>query len=399
MDDVVEQGEPERPGPPRWLRGAAVAVAVALALLVLTRTDLLSARPPGAAPGSPTAPPAGTSGAPMTGVVVRAGDHLERYDGAGRHRLATLPEGLPRRTPLVHAAGPDGSGPLVAVNQTVLFRASATSGRAIRSIGRAERVIAPSRTPNGLYVVQSVIGRTDVRVIEVDGRTGDLVDDEPFPAAADGGGWRATDVVTVGAGRSALLLTRGVARGHAELALAWDRDSVRSQAAPRLLRFGVTGTVLGTTDGRIVTLPEAGTCRGEACRLTVVSVTEDRTFSRTVDPPPGWLFGAGFAVGDRGDPVVGVARAGEPASLALARLVAGGRRALLVPGSLGVVPAVPPIGGPDGSVVFAVAGRGVTPEQRQEVRLAAWGPDDPREAPLLAAPALPAGAELVCVCR
>jgi hypothetical protein len=398
MIDVVEQGEPERRGPPGWLRGVALLVAVLLGTLVVTRTDLLSAGGSDVASGRPSA--GGIAKEAGYGIVVRDGDHLLRYDARGRRRLATLPEGFARQAPLLQAMRLDGTGPLIGVNQTVLFRVSPVRGRGVIGIGRADRMIAPSRTSEGVFVLQPVGGASDAdRVVEINGRSGEIVDDEPFPGFADATGWRAADVVPVGAGLSALLLTRPVDGVHIELALAWDARSVRARAEPRLRRIGLAGRVLGVTDGRVVTSTEEGTCRLASCLLTVISVTADDIRSRTVEPPSGWVFGAGFAVGDRGDPVVGVARADDPGTLALARLVAGGRRALPVPGSVGRVPTVAPIGGPNGSVFFSLVGRGDTAVERQEVRVAAWGPDDPRQSTVLDVPPLDDRAELICVCR
>jgi hypothetical protein len=401
MDDVVEQGESERRGPPDWLRGVALLAAVLLAVLIVTRTDVLSSEPKVAA-GAPSvsAPVGGLAREPGYGVIIRNGLHLERYDAAGHRRLATLPAGFPRSASLVHAQRLDDTGPLVGVNQTVLFRASPARGRRVTAIGRADRVIAASRTTDGVYVLQTLAGTSDVdRVVEINSGSGEIVDDEPFPGFADAAGWRAADVVPVGVGLSALLLTRDVDGDHVELALAWDGRSVRTRAEPRLIRIGTAGSVLGVTDGRVFTRAEPGTCPAESCLLTVITVTGDGVRRRTVEPPIGWVFGAGFAVGDEGDPVVGVARADDAATLALARLVAGGRRALPVPDSTGRVRAVTPIGGPDGSVVFGVLGRGSTPAQRRQVRVALWRPDDPRQSPVIGVPPLSDGAELICVCR
>jgi hypothetical protein len=126
----------------------------------------------------------------------------------------------------------------------------------------------------------------------------------------------------------------------------------------------------------------------------VVTVTPDRVLVRPVEPPPGWQFAHGYAAGAEGDPVTRVARTGDPGTLALARLAAGGRRALLVPGSQGVVPAVAPAGGPGGSVVFAVR----LPSGGAGVRLMAWRPGA-AATPLRGVPPLPGTTEIVCVCR
>src|SRR4029078_5960303 len=131
MDDVVEQGGRDQWGPPRWLRGTALVLAVGLGALVVTRPHLLSAGEP--APDRPT-PRAAASGrskvparargvspravsklpaAPLElgpntsqgiSLVVRQGDHLERYEaGTGRWPLGSLPTGLRAPAPLAPA--------------------------------------------------------------------------------------------------------------------------------------------------------------------------------------------------------------------------------------------------------------------------------------------------------
>ncbi|MGZ4592693.1 MAG: hypothetical protein ACXV3C_02425 [Actinomycetes bacterium] len=403
MDDVMERGAPEQQGPPAWLRGLAVAVAVALALLVVDRTHLLSAgssankAPKRAAAQRSTGAPAAADRSAIE-VVARAGDHLERYEAAGVRRLASLPPGMPSQSPLVHAPRLDGTGPLVGVNETVLFRVSATGGRTVTPIGRADRVISASHSPFGIYVRQPFGGVSDgPRVAELDAHSGAVLDRNPFPGYSRA--WDPAGVMTVGADLSALLMTRRLGTSGTELVLAWDGASVEDGTEPLTRRVGIVGDLLGAADGRVFTRPGPGTCSGASCRVGVVTVTRDGLSNRAVDPPPGWAFGAGFAVGEDGDPVVGVARVDHPTSQALARLVAGGRRALLVPRSTGLAHSVEPLGGPNGSVVFAVTGRGHSAAERQAIRLAVWAPDEGVQTRLLDLPPLSERAELVCVCR
>jgi hypothetical protein len=173
--DVVEQGHRDRRQPPRWLRGGAPLVALALAALVVTRPHLLSAG--GSVAHRPDAPPTadrtpsplrlGENTSQGISLVVRQGDHLERYEaGSGRWPLAMLPKGLPDPAAFVHAPVLDGSGPLVGVGLGVLFRTSPLHGRRVTLIGSAERVLAPSPQPGRLFVLLRGGSRNGARPVE-----------------------------------------------------------------------------------------------------------------------------------------------------------------------------------------------------------------------------------------
>jgi hypothetical protein len=173
--DVVEQGHRDRRQPPRWLRGGAPLVALALAALVVTRPHLLSAG--GSVAHRPDAPPTadrtpsplrlGENTSQGISLVVRQGDHLERYEaGSGRWLLAMLLKGLPDPAAFVHAPLLDGSGPLVGVGLGVLLGTSPLHGRRVTLIGSAERVLAPSPQPGRLFVLLRGGSRNGARPVE-----------------------------------------------------------------------------------------------------------------------------------------------------------------------------------------------------------------------------------------
>jgi hypothetical protein len=402
MDDVVEQGRRDRWGPPRWLRGSALIVAVALGALTLTRPHLLSAGEPAAGRPSPTSAPTAGKIAPLElgpntsqgiSLVVRQGDHLERYEaGRGRWRLAALPQGLPDPAALVQAPFVDGAGPLVGVNRGVLFRTSAFRGRRITTIGSADRVVAPSPAPGRLFVLLRAIPRKGARLVELDARTGTITSEKPFPGYSATGPWRPAGVLS-SAGRSQLLLTRPIDGGRLELALAWDRVSVAVDEAPLMTDIGSTTQVLGVADTRILTVDDRpDTCGARGCPITVRTVTGNGVLTRAVQPPRGWIFGTTVVGGQGGgDPLVMVFRVGGSARFALARLVPGSTVGVLVGETDGLVESIRPVGGPEGLVLFAVP-------RPEGTRLSVWLPGARSAALLLDLPALEAGAELVCAC-
>ena len=300
--DVVEHGRRGRWEPPRWLRGKALVVALALAALVVTRPHLLSAG--GAAAHRPAAAPTadqthstpplrlGENTSQGVSLVVRQGDHLERYEaGSGRWPLATLPKGLPDPAPLVQAPLLDGSGPLVGVGRGVLFRTSPLCGRTVTTIGRADRVLAPSPVPGRLFVLLHGAPRKGSRLVELEAQTGKITDQRPFPGYYPAGQWRPIAVVSSpGSGR--LLLTRAADGGRVQLALAVGRVRATSDSSADLLPIGSATRVLGVADTRILTFydrPE--TCVDRGCPITVRTVTSDGMVTREVQPPRGWTFG------------------------------------------------------------------------------------------------------------
>jgi hypothetical protein len=402
--DVVEQGRRDRRGQPRWLRGSALVVAVGLGALGVTRPHLLSAgkpapdRPsasPSAGPRVPTAPLAlGPDTSQGISLVVRQGDHLERYEaGTGRWPLATLPKGLPDPSALVQAPVVDGSGPLVGVDRGVLFRTDAFRGRSVTRIGSADRVLAPSPEPGRLFVLLRGIPRKGARVVELDARTGTITKEHPFPGYVATGPWRPTSVLS-SAGRSQLLLTRPIDGGRLELALAWDSVSVEADDAPLIADIGSTTRVLGVADTRVLTVDDRpDTCGVRGCPITVRTVSGGGVQTRDVQPPPGWIFGTTVVGGaGGGDPLALVFRFGGSGNPALARLLPGSRVGLLVGGTDGLVESIRPVGGQEGIVLFAVP-------RPEGTRVSVWLPGARSAALLLDLPALKAGAELVCACR
>ena len=425
--DVVEQGHRDRRQPPRWLHGGAPVVALALAALVVTRPHLLSAG--GAAAHRPdAAPTANRTPSPLRlgentsqgiSLVVRQGDHLERYEaGSGRWPLAMLPKGLPDPAAFVHAPLLDGSGPLVGVDLGVLFRTNPLHGRRVTPIGSADRVLAPSPQPGRLFVLLRGGSRTGPRLVELDARTGKITDQRPFPGYDAAGLWRPVAVVPSQDG-SRLLLTRAADGGRVELAVALGRgnaasdtassdtarsdtarsdtaasDTAPSDTAPDLMPIGSATRILGVADSRILTLDDRPqTCVDRGCPITVRTITRDGLLTREVQPPRGWAFGTTVVGGEGGgDPLVLVSRVGDPTRFALARLAPGGSSGLLVGETDGLVASIAPVGDPQGVVLFAVP-------RPEGTRVSAWFPGARSAALLLDLPALKPGAELVCACR
>ena len=229
-------------------------------------------------------------------------------------------------------------------------------------------------------------------MVEVDARTGVVTNRRPFPGYDGTGSWRPADVVS-SAGGSALLVTRAADGGRLELALAWDRGSVRSGGAPAMARIGSTSRLLGVAQTRIITVDDqTASCLDRGCPITIITVTRGGVLTRAVRPPPGWMYGTTIVGGERGDPLVVVSLVGRPVRLALARLVSGSPVGRVVPGTEGLVGSVEPVGGPEGAVLFVLP----RPEGlRLNVLLQGAG----SAALLLDLPALKAGAELVCACR
>jgi hypothetical protein len=394
----------------------APLVALALAALVVTRPHLLSALG-AAAHRSDAAPIANRKPSPLRlggntsqgiSLVVRQGDHLERYEaGSGRWPLAMLPKGLPDPAAFVHAPLLDGSGPLVGVGLGMLFRTSPLHGRRVTPIGNAERVLATSSQPGRLFVLLRGGSRTGWRLVELDARTGKITYQRTFPGYDAAGLWRPVAVVPSQDG-SRLLLTRAADGGRGELSLALGRSRVASDTAPSdtapadtapadtapdLAPIGSATRGLGVADSRILTLDDRPlTCVDRGCPITVRTITHGLS-TREVQPPRGWAFGTTVVGGEGGgDPLVLVSRVGDPARFALARLAPGGGSGLLVGGTDGLVASIAPVGDPQGVVLFAVP-------RPEGTRVSVWFPGARSAALLLDLPALKAGAEIVCACR
>jgi hypothetical protein len=384
MTDLVEQGHDGPSGPPRWLRVSVAAAVVAVAAVAMFRSDLLSAAKPPAHPGA-------SQQAPVVGVVVREGERLERYVPGHRVRLATLPS-RDRAMPFVHAAGLDGTGPLVSTDGTVLFRADPSVPGGVEAIGRADRVLGRSPVPGNVYVLQPFGGdRNRPRVAELDGRTGRVVDGRPFPGFTSLTEWTPLAIVSA-AGVPALLMSRPDGP-QLDLALALDRSLVRGGQAP-LRQIGPVGDLVGVATDRLLTKDRpAESCTGGDCHLSVITFTRDRVLSRRVEPPPGWSFGHDLVSSPDSDPLVVVTQTADPSQRALARVVSGGRRALIVPASVGVVPWLGMVPAAGGSVVFAVA------DPAYGARVVLWRPGQPSAVQRLDLPALRDGSQMLCVCR
>jgi hypothetical protein len=397
MDDVVEQGRRDRWVPPRWLRGSAVAGVLAVGALLVAQQHLLSADNPAPAQRPKAAPavplPLVDNTSQGISIVVRQGDHLERYEaGSGRRPLATLPAGLPDPVPLVYSPRGRGSGPLVGVSHDVLFRASPVRGRTVTPVAPADRVLGVSPRPGRLFVLQPGAAHHKPRLVELDARTGDITDGRPFPGYDATGAWRPVAVVSLQDSR-ALLLTRAAAGGRLDLALAWDRVSVGSDRTSAFTRIGAASQVLGVAETHILAVDDRpDTCVDHGCPISVLTVSRAGVLTRAVQPPPGWTYRTAVAGGERGDPLVVVSSIAHPHHLALARLFGGGRLAQLVTGTDGLVPSVTPVSGPEGAVVFAVP-------RPEGMRLSVLLPGAAAAALLLDLPALEPGAELVCACR
>ncbi len=394
--DVVGQGREEPSHVPRWLRRGGFVAALAVGAFLVLRPGLLNADPPAPEP-APTPSSQAALNAENTSqgvsIVVRRGNRLERYEaGSGRRPLATLPRDLPLTAPLVHVPGRRGTGPLLGVHGTVLFRANPTRDHPLAGIGRAQRIVGPSISPRRALVIQPFGGRDNgPRLVEVVARTGALTDPAPYPGYPIGGPWQPVGVIEVFGG-APLLLSRPDKDGGVTLALAWDRASVSGNRAAPLAPIGRTGRLLGVAQDRLLTLDPTARCQSRGCPVTVVTVTRNGLLRRPVLPPSGWRFGTTMVAGDEGDPLVMVSRVGDPSRLALARLAAGANSGLLIAGSPGLVGSVPPAGGAEGSVVFVVP-------RPEGLRLSVWRPGARSAAILLDLPALEDDAQLVCACR
>lgn len=379
-DDVVEHGaEPAGGGPPGWLRRAAAAVAATAVLFAVVRGGLLSADEPSPRP-APT-PDRATMGTDEPQLVARRGDRLVVVRDGTVQRATELPAGLPADAALTTIAGAAdaGPGPVVGVSSVELFVADPDLGR-YRSLGLADALVGSSPVSGRVYVVRSG------GIQEVDADTGRTVTRNAFPgydpeARAEG--------VLVSNGDPAVVQARRRG-GRVELTLLWSRAEVARGARPPVQRLGVVDRFLGIAADWALSLDA---CPGASCRVVVASATRDRVLTRTAEPPPGWRFAPGSSAGSTQEALVPV-RAATTGRPALARLVPGGQRALLVRGSDGVVLDADLVDGPAGTVWLLTApGAGRPPQVR------VWDPVTPNIArPVRPAAALRPGDRLVCVC-
>jgi hypothetical protein len=385
-DDVVEHGaEPAGGGPPGWLRRAAVVVLAGLALVAVVRGGLLSADEPspgpGPGPGPSPAPQGTTSGSGGPHLVARRGDRLVAVRDGGLQRATELPAELPDDAPLATVRRSGGApGPVVGVSAVELFRADPDLGR-YRSLGLADALVGASPEPGRVYVVRSG------GIQEVDVDTGTTLTRNAFPgfdprAAIEG--------VLVSNGDPAVVQGRDTADGRVELSLLWSRGDIDLGARPAVQHLGVVDRFLGIAADWALGLDG---CPGATCRVVVASTTRDRVLSRAVEPPPGWTFVAGPSAGSTQEALVPV-RERSSGRLALARLVPGGQRALVVRGTDRVVLDADLVDGPAGTVWLLARSGGATPP-----RVRVWDPVQPNVASLLRpVAAMPSDARLVCVC-
>jgi hypothetical protein len=253
-------------------------------------------------------------------------------------------------------------------------------------------VVGVSPKPGRVFVLQGGAAHHRSRLVEVDARTGHLTAARPFPGYDATGPWRPAGVVSAQPG-TALVLTRSSLSGRRDLALAWDDDSVRSRGTAAFVRVGSATRLLGVSDDQLLTVEDRpDTCIDHGCPITVMTVTGYDVVSRVMQPPAGWTF-RGIAVGaPRGDPLVLVERIAAPSPLALAWLSRDRRAGFLIAGTEGLAGSVVPVGGSDGSVLFAMP-------HPEGLRLSVWLPGSPSAALLRDQPALEPGSDLVCGCR
>lgn len=380
--DVVEGGDRSGPGTglPRWVPRAAAGLAAVVAVLAVTRGGLLSSDGPPPGPRPDHSP----SRAVAPRLVVRVGDRLLLADHGGTRLAARLPQDTQQRDgpALVAVTSPAGPTSLVGVAGGTLFRVDRFRPR-WRSLGPAESVVGAADTPGLAYVVR------DGQVVEVEVESGTTVNARAFPGYDPAAGVVVGLVANDDGSEPEVLQSRLTPDGRMALSLLWSPAHVR-QGAPERQPAGIHDTVLGIARDWVLTLDD---CPGTRCRVVILSVTRDGPLERPVAPPPGWTFVPGPSGGQTHEALVAV-REVATGRLALARLVPGGDRALLVRDTVGIVVGADLADGPRGSVAMVTqAASGGRP------RVRVWDPEVPNVAPL-ARPAtvLPPGAKLVCIC-
>lgn len=364
----------------------AAVVAVAL----FAASDPLSGKPAPRDPSTtasaePNRKPRGPS---VPAIIAQSGSNVVRYGPRGATRMARIPAGfgVGERLWAVDDAGYPAV--LYGVSKNTLFRIEAARGEVVADVGVVDRIVDVG--PGAGELVVQVAGATRSQIVVMEASTGDVIDREPFPGFDGTRRWTPRGVMTT-FGVAGLVLTRPLAGGGSEVAIAWSDVGVASGFVPsRLQRFGPAGRLLGLADDWVLFLGDD--CPGLTCTLTVLSFTRDGSGMRKVRPPKGWSFMPGMTGGDSHEVLVPVTKLGDSSVHALARLVPGGDSALLLRGSTGLDLRAGLVAEPDGSVYFL----------RREVRsrvLARWSPVDPPHIltfPTL--PRLPDSARLVCVC-
>jgi hypothetical protein len=392
VTDVVEQGGPERPSLPPWVRLVALA-ALAAAAVVWLSNGLLSADAPERSAPSPSTPEASApSGSPATGeppdtfehvfVVVRDGDRLVRYDEFGVFPGPDLPPAVPPGREVTVVDYPTGSEVLVTAAAGRLYRMDPLASQ-VTDVAAAAAVVGDA-TGTGNAFVQVERG-----VVVMDVRSGEVVDGQPFADVPRT--YRPVGVLSL-FGVEGLLLQRHTGSGPA-LAVSWAADAVRAGARPAFQPLPGGGTLLGLTGEWVLRL--RGPCPGPDCRLLITGFAGEQPSVREVRPPDGWSFTAYRPGVLRGPlvPVVPLDPGQADGAPALARLAAGGDSALLVPSTTGLVPDAGIVEQHDGDVVFVRLGR-------EGIRRAyAWTPDRAGEVRSAGnVPPLPQTARLVCIC-
>jgi hypothetical protein len=376
---------------PPWLRRTAVAALAVLAVGLFGRSGLLSAGQPAPAraPRVEAPPPAvPTPADAVPHMVARDGARLVRYTASGASVVARLPAELRSSVPLVAVdTGGDGAGAVLGVAAGRLFRVELGAAGRIARLGPAQQVFGAPHRPGEAFVVTA--RGAGARVVAVDADSGTVREPVPFPGFRGPAGWTPRGSLfaldTVG-----LLVSRPAAAGEEYLAVAWIRSEVAAGLAPRLQTLGSFGRLLGTTGDWVLVLERA--CPGHLCRVKIISLTRDKVLMRDVHPPPGWSFAVGSSGQQAYGAVVPVVLLADPRINALARLVPGGRNALLIEGSEGVDVDAGVIEQPDEDVYFAKL------EGPDHLRVARWRPLQPGVTTLAELPPLPRDARLVCVC-
>lgn len=390
-DDVLTQPGADDAHPARmWVRRFALVAVVCAALAVFAHDNLLSGDRRSAQPRP--APTTGASSVPeqetLPTVVARHGSRLVRYSDSGKRTLATLPAGFPAEERL-WAVEPAGSRTLLyGVNRRELFRIDAQRGRVVRQLGTVIRIvdIGPGR---GELLIEVPDGNGS-KVVVINAATGDVTEANSFRGFDGTGNWTPRGVVTK-FGVPGIVLTRPGAAGQQEVAVAWSERGVTSGfVASRLEPFGAQGRLIGVAEGWLLFLDD--TCPSPSCALTVLSFTPKGAAVRKVSPPPGWSFLPRESGGQPYEVLVPVVRTGDGHAYALARVVAGGDRALLLANAVGLDPDAGVVAGRDGSSYFLL-------DDGDGRVVARWSPvHQPYLTKFHELPRLAPTARLVCAC-
>lgn len=387
-EDVLEQHGDDRGRRLRpWARRAAVAAALLAggALVADVRLPTGDRRTPESRDAPRSARSATGAATPAVTILARHGSRLVRYSPGGATQVATLPRGFGANERL-WAVDDGRSRVLYGVRGRDLFRVGVRHGRVVADVGTVDRIVDVGPGPGELVVQLSIDDGT--RVSAIDGATGNVVHRDPFPAFDGSGGWTPRAVLTT-FGLPGLVLTRTSAGGRGdEVALAWTPRGISSGFVPAgLQRLGRPGRLLGVAGDWVLFLDED--CPSPGCVATVLSFTRDGARLRSVSPPPGWSFVPGNTAGQSHEALVPVAALSDHQVHALARVVAGGDRALLLRDSVGLQLSAGVVAEPDGSVYFLLTGRVV----------ARWSPAHlPRVVTFPELPRVPTKARLVCAC-